>query len=346
MLQLESENILMGARADSKEDAIRQVAGLLARCGFVQPAYAESMLARERVANTYLGKGVAIPHGLPKDRDLIQRTGIAVLQVPDGVAWQPGETAHIVVGIAARSDEHIEILGKLTDLLYEDELVARLAVTGDPEELVDALSASRDESAAAEGPAELDRAVEATVAGAHGLHARPATAFVELAKRFEADVVVRHGNRTANGRSLAGLLTLGAGAGARLRISAEGPDADAALAALKGLIEQPEEEEIVLAGPAHGWAPRSVGATVPGLAASPGLAIGTVRHLRRSKIVVERTAKDPVREHERLRGAIATARAELLQLHGDVEKKSGKAGAAIFLAHAEFLSDPDLLQGA
>ncbi len=345
MLQLESENILMGARADSKEDAIRQVAGILARCGFVQPAYVESMLARERVANTYLGKGVAIPHGLPKDRDLIERTGIAVLQVPGGVAWQPGETAHIIVGIAARSDEHLEILGKLTDLLYEDELVSRLAVTGDPEELVEALSASR-ESAPSDGPAELGRVADATVAGANGLHARPATALVELAKRFEAEVVVRHGNRTANGRSLAGLLTLGAGAGARLRISAEGPDADAALAALKALIEQPEEEEIVLAGPMHGWAPRLVGMTVPGLAASPGLAIGPIRHLRRRKIVVERTAKDPEREHERLLDAIATARAELLQLHQDVAKRSGKAGAAIFLAHAEFLADPDLLQGA
>ncbi|MFL6293059.1 MAG: phosphoenolpyruvate--protein phosphotransferase [Thermoanaerobaculia bacterium] len=345
MLQLESENILLGARADSKEDAIRQVAGLLARCGFVQPGYAESMLARERVANTYLGKGVAIPHGLPRDRDLIERTGIAVLQVPSGVPWQPGETAHIVVGIAARSDEHIEILGKLTDLLYEDELVARLAVTGDPEELVDALSASRD-TAPPEGPAELGRSVEAAIGGSHGLHARPATAFVELAKRFESDVVVRQGNRTANGKSLAGLLTLGAGAGAKVRISAQGPDAEAALAALKELIERPEEEEIFLAGPAHGWSPRSVGTTVPGLAASPGLAIGPVRHLRRRKIVVERTAKDPGREHQRLRDAIATARAELLELHRDVAKRSGKSGAAIFLAHAEFLSDPGLLHGA
>ena len=104
MLQLESANILLGARADSKEDAIRQVAGLLARCGFIEPGYAESMLARERVANTYLGKGVAIPHGLPKDRDLIERTGIAVLQVPAGVAWQTParRTAHLIVGIAAR----------------------------------------------------------------------------------------------------------------------------------------------------------------------------------------------------------------------------------------------------
>ena len=345
MLRIETENILLRARAGSKEDAIRQVAGLLARCGFVEPGYAESMLARERVANTYLGKGVAIPHGLPKDRELILRTGIAVLQVPDGVVWQPGETARIVVGIAARSDEHIEILGRLTDLLHEDRLVSELAVTDDPEDLVDALSASR-ETAPSEGPAELERSVEAHIGGAHGLHARPATAFVELAKRFESEVVVRHGHRTANGKSLAGLLTLGARGGAPVRISAQGPDADAALRALKELIEQPEEEEIVLSQPSHGWSPQTVGATVPGLAASPGLAIGPLRLLRRRKIVVERTAKDPGREHERLRDAIATARAELLQLHQDVEKRSGKAGAAIFLAHAEFLSDPDLLRGA
>ena len=82
------------------------MAGLLVRSGCIEPGYAESMLAREQVANTYLGKGIAIPHGLPKDRELIQRTGIAVLQVPDGVAWQPGDTARLVVGIAARSDEH------------------------------------------------------------------------------------------------------------------------------------------------------------------------------------------------------------------------------------------------
>ncbi|HSG38248.1 MAG TPA: PTS sugar transporter subunit IIA, partial [Thermoanaerobaculia bacterium] len=90
MLQLEAANIQVGAQAESKEDAIRQVAGLLVRSGYIDPGYADSMLARERVANTYLGKGIAIPHGLPKDRRLIQRTGIAVLQVPGGVAWQPG----------------------------------------------------------------------------------------------------------------------------------------------------------------------------------------------------------------------------------------------------------------
>src|SRR4051794_13366770 len=171
MLQLESANTQVGAQAESKEQAIRMVADLLVRSGFIEPGYAESMLAREQVANTYLGKGVAIPHGLPKDRELILRTGIAVLQVPGGVAWQPGDTARLVVGIAAKSDEHLNILSNLTGLLYNDELIARLAVTGDPEEVAEALSAPQKEIAGTSlEPAEFGRSVHATVGGAHGLH--------------------------------------------------------------------------------------------------------------------------------------------------------------------------------
>jgi len=347
MLQLESANTQVGAQAESKEQAIRMVAGLLVRSGFIEPGYDDSMLAREQVANTYLGKGVAIPHGLPKDRGMIRRTGIAVLQVPGGVVWQAGEMATIIVGIAARSDEHLDILSNLTGLLYDDEMVARLAVTSDSEEIVAALSAPRAEAPLRSGEAgDFGRSVSATVAGAHGLHARPATAFVEIAKGFAADVSVRHGARRANGKSLAALLSLGVKKNGEVMISAQGPDAEAALAALKLAIEEVEEEEIVVAGPAHGWSPRSVASTVPGLAASPGLAIGPVRLLRHSKMIVERSAKDPAREHERLREAIATARAELHDLYLDVKEKSGKAGAAIFLAHAEFLADPDLIAPA
>jgi phosphocarrier protein FPr len=86
------------------------------------------------------------------------------------------------------------------------------------------------------------------------------------------------------------------------------------------------------------------GTTVAGLAASPGLAIGPVHLLRKSRIVVERTAQDPDRERERLRDAIAVARVELQDLYQDVAKKSGKAGASIFLAHAELLADAGLLR--
>ena len=350
MLQLEPANVQVGARAQSKEEAIRQVAGLLARSGCIAPGYAESMLAREKVANTYLGKGVAIPHGMPRDRELIRRTGIAVLQVPAGVAWQPGDTARLVIGIAARSDEHLDVLGNLTGLLYDDEMVARLAVTSDPQEVIAALNAPRVDgpSFAAEGGETVEGgiSVDAVVGSAHGLHARPATAFAEAAKGFDAEVMVRHGTHRANGKSLAGLLRLGVKAHGPVRISARGPQAAAALGALKRLIEESEPEEVFLAGPAHGWSARAASATVRGLAASPGLAIGPVRLLRQQKIVVERCARDPERERRRLGEAISAARAELQDLHQEVKEKSGAAGAAIFLAHAEFLADPDLLARA
>jgi phosphoenolpyruvate-protein phosphotransferase len=347
MLQLESANTQIGARAESKEQAIRMVAGLLVRSGFIGPDYVESMLAREQVADTYLGKGVAIPHGLPKDREMIRRTGIAVLQVPGGVVWQPGELATIIVGIAARNDDHLGILSNLTGLLHDDAMVARLAATRDSLEIVSALSAPRAESLPRSGVAgDFERSVRATVAGAHGLHARPATAFVEIAKGFRADVSVRHGAKRANGKSLAALLSLGVKYHGEVMISAQGPEAEAALAALKRAIEEVEEEDAFVAGLTHGWSPQSVAATVIGLAASPGLAIGPLRLLRHSKMTVERSAKDPARERSRLREAIVAGRAELHELYQDVKQKSGKAGAAIFLAHAEFLADPDLIAPA
>jgi phosphoenolpyruvate-protein phosphotransferase len=349
MIGFTSGSVRLGVRAASKDEAIRQVAGVLAANGCIDPGYAASMLGRERVANTYLGKGIAIPHGLPKDRGLILKTGIAVVQVDGGVEWVPGERARLVVGIAAKSDEHLEILGNLTDLLYHDELVAKLARTRDPEDIVAALTASREESAMptpGEHPGEFAKVVEVTIAGSHGLHARPATAFVECAKQFDAEVVVRYGTKHANGRSLAGLLKLGVKHGGTIRVSADGPEADAVLAALKKLVEAGEPEEETAAGPSHGWAPRQVGRTVPGVAASPGLAVGPVRLMARKKLVFERSAKDPARERQALRDALASAKAQLSELHASVGHKSGPAAAAIFLAHAEFLADPDLRRQA
>ncbi|MCW5849652.1 MAG: PTS sugar transporter subunit IIA, partial [Anaerolineae bacterium] len=89
MIALERRNIQLHTGAKNKAEAIRQAGGLLVASQYIQPGYIDSMMAREKVANTYLGKGIAIPHGLPKDRDLILRTGISIAQIPDGVQWNP-----------------------------------------------------------------------------------------------------------------------------------------------------------------------------------------------------------------------------------------------------------------
>src|SRR5579884_955478 len=100
MITLDERQVRLQSRAADKQEAIRQVGQLLVDSGCIDAGYVASMLGREKVANTYLGNGIAIPHGLPENRDLIHRTGIAVVQSPQGVTWNPGETVHLIVGIA------------------------------------------------------------------------------------------------------------------------------------------------------------------------------------------------------------------------------------------------------
>lgn len=347
MMTLDLDNIKIGSTAATKADAIREAASLLVQTRYIKPGYMNSMMEREKVANTFLGNGIAIPHGLPKDRDEILRTGIAVVQIPSGVEWNAGEIVYLVVGIAARSDEHIEVLSNLTTLLGDEALIQRLSVTSDPHDIIASLTQSAGAKSAAAQPqlADFALAVEAIIQGKLGLHARPATAFVDVAKQFAADVHVRYGEKVANGKSLNSLLQLGVKGGTAIRIMAQGNDAEAALHALNEAVAQglgEEEEEKQTEVIEHGWTPQYVGETIPGVPASPGLAIGQVRYFKHRKIVVETTAKDPQAEEKRLNEAIAAAQAELEQLYEDVKERSGAGKAAIFRAHAEFLADPDL----
>jgi phosphocarrier protein FPr len=351
MITLDSSNVRVGARAANKAEAIHQVGELLVNGHYVEPGYIESMMGREKVANTYLGNGIAIPHGLLDDRDLILNTGIAVLQVPTGVEWNPGETAHLIVGIAARSDEHIQILANLTDILEEEEMAFRLGRTTDPEEIIANLSRPReDEETELQVPPDFPMYIDLTIHNPTGLHARPAAEFVTVAKQFTSEIRLRHGSKIANGRSLASVLTLGVESGGILRVMAQGPDEVRALEALKAAVESGLGEEaeapalIRPLSPAYEWEADSAKLVVPGVPASPGLAIGPLRYLKRSKFVVAATARDPQVEQTRFQQAIEAARVQLKDLYQEVKEKSGANRAAIFSAHAEFLDDPELEQ--
>ncbi|WP_225983539.1 PTS sugar transporter subunit IIA [Deinococcus wulumuqiensis] len=131
MIELPQQLVRVGAQATDKHDAIRQVAALLAAGGDVDPQYVEGMFAREAQANTFLGHGIAIPHGTPESRHLIRRTTVAALQLPQGVDWGEGADGpvHLVIGIAAASDEHLQILRRLTRVLGDEAHVKRLWTT-------------------------------------------------------------------------------------------------------------------------------------------------------------------------------------------------------------------------
>lgn len=351
MINLRQETIRLKAQARDKTEAIRIAGNLLVDSGNMQSGYIDSMLLREKVANTYLGNGIAIPHGLPKDRELIVHTGISVTQFPDGVQWNPGETVYLVVAIAARSDEHIEMLANLTDVLDDPDTVRRLAQTADTADIIARLTGPRSSAGAGAAPVSADddfaKWVDVALTGAAGLHARPATAFVDIAKRFQAEVRVRHVSKVANGKSLVSLLKLGADGHACIRIMARGVDEDAALAALVAAVKGGLDDE----GEAPATATEAVALqlqarAIDGIGASPGVAIGPLHHFRREKIVVAVTACDAAGEEIRLLQAIAAAKLQLRELHDEVKARSGGARAAIFRAHEEFLDDPELTAAA
>jgi phosphoenolpyruvate-protein phosphotransferase len=348
MIKLTQATIRLAAQARDKTEAIRIAGSLLVDSGHMQSGYIDSMLLREKVANTYLGNGIAIPHGLPKDRELIVQTGISVTQFPDGVTWNQGEIVYLVVAIAACSDEHIEVLANLTDVLDDPDLVQRLAKTADAQDIIARLTQPRGTAVPDEVEPDFEKWVDVALTGPAGLHARPATAFVEIAKQFQAEIRVRHISKVANGKSLVSLLKLGADKRASIRIMARGADADAALAALAAAVQHGLEDEAE-AGQTEATTISTLALqarAIAGIAAAPGLAIGPLRHFCREKIVVAATANDAAVETGRLNQAIATAKLQLRELHDEVKARSGAARAAIFRAHEEFLDDPDLIDAA
>ena len=349
MIQLTSDNIQLNARAATKEDAIRAAGHNLIETGNIEPAYVESMLNREQQANTFLGNGIAIPHGVGKDREHIRHTGVCVVQLPEGVEWNPGQIVRIVIGIAAKSDEHLGILAALTELLDDPAIIDRLARTDDPAEIIAELSRQPDGTSAMLTE-ELPGASQlvATLRPGAGLHARPATNLVDIAGGFTSEIRIVFNGKVVNGKAMASLLKLGAEGGATLRLMARGEDADAALAALKHAIESGlgDEDEKPVHTDMRVWVSESSGcasiATASGVCASPGIAIGPLRHFRVSHIVVEESLGDPDVELQTLGNAIKSAKNQLQEIYDSMTSRVGKNEAAIFRAHQAFLTDPEL----
>lgn len=135
---LRIRNILTGLPSESKEDAILRAGHMLEASGYVESGYAESMLEREKVASTYMGMGLAIPHGTSETKALVRESGIVVLQYPDGVNFGE-EKARLVIGIAGAGDAHLDILAKISSALDDKEVLERLSVTSDPEDILKTL---------------------------------------------------------------------------------------------------------------------------------------------------------------------------------------------------------------
>lgn len=136
MAILSKDRISLQASATDKQDAIRKAGDLLVQSGCVLPEYVDGMLKREESMSTSLGNGVAIPHGVYENRDHILKTGISVFQLTDGVDWDENEKVYLVIGIAAEGDEHVGVLSNLAEVIDNEETLAELLKTNDPDVIV------------------------------------------------------------------------------------------------------------------------------------------------------------------------------------------------------------------
>lgn len=131
---LDIKNIKINLPSVGKEEAIKAAGQLLVDGGYVQKNYIEYMLQREKECKTSIGNYVAIPHGIAKSKEEIKKSGIVVLQYPEGIDYD-GDLVKLVIGIAGKNDEHLEILGNIAEIISDQEKVEKLVQTNDVEEI-------------------------------------------------------------------------------------------------------------------------------------------------------------------------------------------------------------------
>jgi mannitol PTS system EIIA component len=123
---LTKENIILNASVGSKEEAIKLTGSILVEKGYVESSYIEKMLEREELTSTYMGNFVAIPHGTEDSKEMVKESGISFVQVPQGVDFGAGNMVKLLIGIAGKNNEHLDILSNIAIVCSEEENIERL----------------------------------------------------------------------------------------------------------------------------------------------------------------------------------------------------------------------------
>ncbi|MGE0214192.1 PTS mannitol transporter subunit IICBA [Mycolicibacterium sp.] len=127
-------SIVLAGSASSAADAIDEAGRLLVDAGAVEPAYVDAMHERESSISTYMGNGLAIPHGTNEAKDSIRRTGLSFVRYPQPIDWN-GKPAEFVVGIAGAGKDHMALLTKIAQIFLKADEVARLRQATTAEEV-------------------------------------------------------------------------------------------------------------------------------------------------------------------------------------------------------------------
>ena len=234
---LSPSSIHLGRRGDSMHDAIEFVGNELVELGVVTPSYIDAMRQREQTVSTYLGNGVALPHGTFETKSSITATAVVVAQYPDGVDWGDN-VAHLVIGLAAAGDDHVHVLSQIAEVLQDEALCRTLWRTDDRAFVHETLTGGGAPPRVPPVP-EVSRDIK--ILNPAGLHARPAALIVEQATAVASDVEIVRNGKSADAKSIMSVLALGASTGDVATVIARGEDAAAAVEAIAAILESTSE---------------------------------------------------------------------------------------------------------
>ncbi|MBD5450385.1 MAG: PTS mannitol transporter subunit IICBA [Lachnospiraceae bacterium] len=127
---LVKDGIKLNLAPVSKEEAIQAAGELLTKLGYVEESYIGAMQEREKLTTTYMGMGVAIPHGTSQAKGTVKKTGIVLMQYPEGVDFGD-EKAQLIFGIAGIGDEHLDLLSKICGMLEDEDVLETFKTTAD-----------------------------------------------------------------------------------------------------------------------------------------------------------------------------------------------------------------------
>lgn len=223
-----AQDIFFDRTVKTKDDALVLMAGSLQSAGIAKADYLTGMREREAQISTYLGNGIAIPHGTPEHRDAVMKTGVKIMACPQGIDWGEGQTARLVIAIAARGNEHLNVLRNLTHTLSQDGVQQALEHAAQVSDILSILQGNGMTAQHTMSAGLCDAEATFTVTNVHGLHARPSAVLVKEIKQWKSSVTVENldtHSAVVDARNLMKVVSLGARQQHRLHFSARGEDA-------------------------------------------------------------------------------------------------------------------------
>ncbi|EHC9951583.1 PTS sugar transporter subunit IIA [Staphylococcus pseudintermedius] len=129
---LRDENILLNQSISTQEEAIEKAGQLLVDSGVVKAGYIQAMKDREQIVSTFMGNALAIPHGTDEAKNEVITSGLSLLQIPEGLLWN-GEEVKVVIGIAGKDGEHLDLLSQIAMTFSEEENIHKIVNAASPQ---------------------------------------------------------------------------------------------------------------------------------------------------------------------------------------------------------------------